>query len=229
VYVDDRGGCGPRHQFRLDHRYARDLLARAGNPKADAVRQVLAMSTEQREAWLEAIIDAEGTRDVRSAAQVSIYHAPGSVLDAIALALYLSGRRPQLLNVRRSAEHAGWQPEMLVRSNTPVVTGAFLRTEPVGRGEVWCVTTELGSWTAREDDHIFLTGNSNAQAGHPSKGLMQTIDSTFNSYKISGHDNIYNPVDNIIAGVRYALSRYGSIGNVPGIVAVHSGRAYVGY
>ena len=71
--------------------------------------------------------------------------------------------------------------------------------------------------------------DSNAQAGHPSKGLMQTIDSTFNSYKISGHDNIYNPVDNIVAGVRYALSRYGSIGNVPGIVAVHSGRSYVGY
>ena len=71
--------------------------------------------------------------------------------------------------------------------------------------------------------------DSNAQAGHPSKGLMQTIDSTFNSYKLAGHDNIYNPVDNIIAGVRYALSRYGSIGNVPGIVAVHNGGHYVGY
>jgi hypothetical protein len=71
--------------------------------------------------------------------------------------------------------------------------------------------------------------DSNAQAGHPSKGLMQTIDSTFNSNALPGHGNIYNPVDNIVAGVRYALSRYGSIGNVPGIVAVHSGRAYVGY
>jgi uncharacterized protein YukE len=71
--------------------------------------------------------------------------------------------------------------------------------------------------------------DSNAAAGHPSKGLMQTIDSTFNSYKLAGHGNIYNPVDNIVAGVRYALSRYRSIGNVPGIVAVHSGRAYVGY
>jgi uncharacterized protein YukE len=71
--------------------------------------------------------------------------------------------------------------------------------------------------------------DSNAQAGHPSKGLMQTIDSTFNSYKLPGHDNIYNPVDNIIAGVRYALSRYGSIGNVPGVAAVHGGGHYVGY
>ncbi|HVV21796.1 MAG TPA: transglycosylase SLT domain-containing protein [Pseudonocardiaceae bacterium] len=71
--------------------------------------------------------------------------------------------------------------------------------------------------------------DSNAQAGHPSKGLMQCIDSTFQAHMLPGHGNIYNPVDNIIAGVRYALSRYGSIGNVPGIRAVHSGHAYVGY
>ena len=71
--------------------------------------------------------------------------------------------------------------------------------------------------------------DSNAQAGHPSKGLMQTIDSTFSAHALPGHGNIYNPVDNIIAGVRYALGRYGSIENVPGIRAVHSGGAYVGY
>jgi LysM repeat protein len=71
--------------------------------------------------------------------------------------------------------------------------------------------------------------DSNAAAGHPSKGLMQTIDSTFNAYKLPGHDNIYNPVDNIIAGVRYAISRYGSISNVPGVVRVHEGLSYVGY
>lgn len=71
--------------------------------------------------------------------------------------------------------------------------------------------------------------DSNAQAGHPSKGLMQCIDSTFNSHSLPGHTNIYNPVDNVIAGVRYALSRYGSIGNVPGIKAVNAGGHYVGY
>jgi len=72
--------------------------------------------------------------------------------------------------------------------------------------------------------------DSNAAAGHPSKGLMQTIDPTFNSYALSGHTNVYNPVDNIIAGTRYALSRYGSLSNVPGIrnILHHSG-GYVGY
>lgn len=71
--------------------------------------------------------------------------------------------------------------------------------------------------------------DSNAAAGHPSKGLMQTIDPTFNSYALSGHTNIYNPVDNIIAGTRYALSRYGSLGNVPGIRGIANHTGYVGY
>ncbi|BDT94053.1 transglycosylase [Nocardia sputorum] len=71
--------------------------------------------------------------------------------------------------------------------------------------------------------------DSNWVAGHPSKGLMQTIDSTFNAYKAPGHDDIWNPVDNIIAGVRYSIDRYGSLGSVPGVAAVNSGGAYQGY
>lgn len=71
--------------------------------------------------------------------------------------------------------------------------------------------------------------DSNWVAGHPSKGLMQTIDSTFNSYKAPGHDDIWNPVDNIIAGVRYSIDRYGSLASVPGVAAVNSGGAYQGY
>ncbi|HWC80363.1 MAG TPA: transglycosylase SLT domain-containing protein [Pseudonocardiaceae bacterium] len=71
--------------------------------------------------------------------------------------------------------------------------------------------------------------DANAAAGHPSMGLMQTIDSTFNAYKLAGHDNIMNPVDNIIAGVRYAIARYGSISAVPGVASVADGGSYVGY
>lgn len=71
--------------------------------------------------------------------------------------------------------------------------------------------------------------DSNAKAGIPSKGLMQTIDPTFNSNKLPGYNDIYNPVHNILAGVRYAIRRYGSIANVPGIRNLNSGRGYVGY
>jgi TP901 family phage tail tape measure protein len=53
--------------------------------------------------------------------------------------------------------------------------------------------------------------DSNAKAGIPSKGLMQVIDPTFNAYKMSGFNNIWNPLDNILASIRYAVSRYGSL------------------
>lgn len=53
--------------------------------------------------------------------------------------------------------------------------------------------------------------DSNAKAGHPSKGLLQTIDSTFRSYMLPGHGNIWNPIDNAIAASRYMAARYGSI------------------
>lgn len=71
--------------------------------------------------------------------------------------------------------------------------------------------------------------DSNAAKGIPSKGLMQTIDPTFNAYSVPGHRDIWNPVDNIVAGVRYAIHRYGSVSNVPGVANLHGGGSYVGY
>ncbi|WP_433784225.1 transglycosylase SLT domain-containing protein [Actinomycetospora sp. CA-101289] len=71
--------------------------------------------------------------------------------------------------------------------------------------------------------------DSNAAKGTPSQGLMQTIGPTFDSYKLEGHDEIKDPIDNIIAGVRYAIDRYGSVSQVPGVEAVARGDAYVGY
>ncbi|WP_255615515.1 lytic transglycosylase domain-containing protein [Saccharopolyspora gregorii] len=71
--------------------------------------------------------------------------------------------------------------------------------------------------------------DSNAAAGTPSKGLMQTIDPTFHSYAVPGHQDIWNPVDNIVAATRYSIDRYGSISNVPGVQGVSSGGSYEGY
>ena len=54
----------------------------------------------------------------------------------------------------------------------------------------------------------------NAMKGTPSKGLMQVIDPTFKAYAMPGfNSNIYDPLSNILASIRYALATYGSLTN----------------
>ncbi|NRD54546.1 transglycosylase SLT domain-containing protein [Corallococcus exiguus] len=79
------------------------------------------------------------------------------------------------------------------------------------------------------DPNAINLWDQNAKDGHPSIGLMQTIQPTFDAYKVPGHDNIRNPVDNIVAAVRYSVDRYGSVSNTPGIQAMNGGSGYVGY
>ena len=56
--------------------------------------------------------------------------------------------------------------------------------------------------------------DSNAKKGIPSKGLMQVIGPTFKSFARPGFDkNIYDPLSNVLASIRYAVSRYGSLAN----------------
>lgn len=62
--------------------------------------------------------------------------------------------------------------------------------------------------------------DSNAQRGTPSVGLMQVIGPTYDAYKHPQHDEgpylhgtSTNPISNILASMRYAVSRYGNLMN----------------
>lgn len=61
------------------------------------------------------------------------------------------------------------------------------------------------------DPNAINLWDSNAAAGIPSKGLMQTIDPTFQSYKDPGYDNIWDPEANLRASMNYAMATYGSL------------------
>lgn len=51
----------------------------------------------------------------------------------------------------------------------------------------------------------------NAQMGDPSRGLLQTIGSTFAAYHIAGTSmNIYDPLANVAAAINYAKHTYGA-------------------
>lgn len=54
--------------------------------------------------------------------------------------------------------------------------------------------------------------DSNAKRGTPSKGLMQVIDPTFRAYARPGYNsNIWDPLSNMLAAIRYTVKRYGSL------------------
>ncbi len=91
--------------------------------------------------------------------------------------------------------------------------------------EIWTIVQK----ESNGDPRAINNWDSNAARGTPSKGLMQCIDPTFQAYKLPGHDDIYNPVDNIIAGVRYTYARYGGFHRHPGLVSMLAGGGYRGY
>ncbi len=79
------------------------------------------------------------------------------------------------------------------------------------------VTRESG-W----NPNITNNWDSNAKAGHPSTGLMQTIPSTFKAHALPGmNNNIHDPLSNLVAGIRYAEHQYGRRG-ISGVARVAS-------
>ncbi|GII60377.1 transglycosylase [Sphaerisporangium krabiense] len=112
-----------------------------------------------------------------------------------------------------------------IRQAVEILKAHGYPVEKMNMNDIWMIIQhESGG-----NPHAINNWDSNAAAGHPSKGLMQTIDPTFSRWSLPGHKNIYDPIDNIIAGVRYAIERYGSVSNVPGVVGRKNGSGYVGY
>jgi TP901 family phage tail tape measure protein len=100
---------------------------------------------------------------------------------------------------------------------TPDLMGWIAQAEQItGVGPGWTggLQTLIGRESGGNPNAINNT-DVNAKNGDPSRGLMQTIGSTFERYRDSSlPDNIYDPVANIVAGINYIKSQYGGIENV---------------
>ena len=55
-------------------------------------------------------------------------------------------------------------------------------------------------------------------AGGYAQGLMQMVPTTFRAYALPGMQDVWSPLDNAVASIRYIRWRYGVPMNIPGIM-----------
>ncbi|WP_189594773.1 hypothetical protein [Streptomyces massasporeus] len=170
ISVRDRGGnILPAYTFRLRRSYVTSLVERSGVMVDGPEKLVLSMSSRQRAAWLEAVIDAEGHHLKAEKADwqdyIRIAQVDGPMQEAIKLAAYLEGYRPTYS--ANSAERNGFKPAGTVGLAKPfVVPSTFNEPKSLGEQPVWAPITELGTWTAGLDGQVFLIGSSGAGQSH---------------------------------------------------------------
>jgi SLT domain-containing protein len=88
------------------------------------------------------------------------------------------------------------------------------------------VLYQMQTESGGDPNAINLT-DTNAAAGDPSRGLLQTIMTTFQAYHVAGtSNNIYDPLANVAAAINYAAHVYGpSLQNASGM-GIGSGHGY---
>jgi len=128
----------------------------------DLTAFVLGLSQEARSAWLDAWFAAEGWFGSGGSTRL-IAQDRGQVFDAIALSVFLEGYMPGITrNAKGSfagSKGNSYNITLLTKTigNTRNCTPVY---EAMGTEPVWCPTTGLGTFVARDSEgKIFLTGN----------------------------------------------------------------------
>lgn len=132
----------------------------------DWVREVCEMSSEERRAFLNGFLIADG--HMTEEGKWCFAQLPNEHFEAVLTASYI--------------EHNGkigvWSgPNRVLRGELNVkghTTGQKLRKESVGKQPVWCLTTENESFVARQGNRITITGNCLMYGGQIGK-LAETL------------------------------------------------------
>jgi len=149
--TDVKHGDGGCLSFTVKSKIFREVWKKSGLKNKTFSDLVLELKPKVRKAWFEAWYKAEGTLGKRIISQNR-----GEKLDAIILTTFLEGYSDVgVSQTDKTAKCRRITWNLLARNpRTSLVI-------PNGRGEVWCPTTTLGSWTARDvQDNVFLTGNT---------------------------------------------------------------------
>jgi hypothetical protein len=158
----------PKVEWHLRSSYSGELIKRSGFAKDGPVPFALSLSPSQRQAFMRGVFGAEGHQEPARMAfgrgpypGSKIYsQADGPQQDAVTLGIYLTGHRPAI-NPWSVASRARFSSSdgANIRECMPRI-GRAITNVAAGHAPVFCVTTDLGSWTARQGRQVWLTGDS---------------------------------------------------------------------
>lgn len=148
--------------YKFDSKPARNFIdrvvgSRRNKHDVDWVSWILSLNHECLEAFLHSFNLADGTMNNRGSGSIAISQNPGNILDAVTLCGVLLGRRVTTARNRKC--------QVATMSNRPYTTAMRL-TKTVSRNtDVFCLTTNNGSFVIRQNGFITITGNCQYGAG----------------------------------------------------------------
>lgn len=150
MFPHTKSQYGNRTQYYIKPQTIREIWNKANLHNVKLADLVLGFDLDQARAFYDACMLAEGYGNKFS-------QNKGDVLEAFQLVAYMCGYQPRL----RFKEVTGaGNDHYVVYSHSPTVTGQRLKKIQQKNQAVWCVQTELGTWTAKQNDQIALTGNT---------------------------------------------------------------------
>ena len=170
-----------------------------GDHKENLCQWVLSLNTKHVEMFFKIFNKAEGsfTNDTWVVTQKHGYTA-----DAYRLAAFLCGK-----HITTNEYKEGGMSKYRVRKKS-YVTAQKLVVKNVGTTDVWCPTTDYGTWvTQDENGSVIVTGNSNYGRGVPSiaADLQMPIDSA--QYVYDQYMGSYEGLRNWQQKVRHSVGR----------------------
>lgn len=157
------GWCNDYYVWRFKASFARPWMERLGiRSRGDAIAAVTRMTTESRWAMLEAMMLANGhDAALGPSGQIHKTFTTGhqEVMDAFQALCQLLGQDtgPMYYN--------GPNALKVTLRRSQGVQAAALRVTQEAIEDVWCPTTDFGSWVCRLDGVVTITGNSAEELG----------------------------------------------------------------
>ena len=128
------------------------------NKKENHCSKVLDMTHDQRVAWLDGFMLADGHLIERGDPHWMGSQNRGEIFEAVLLCSYMV--HDKIIRVKESKpNYKGNIMGHVTLSNSKYRSGLKNSIEFVGKEPVWCVTTELDSWVMKQEDTINITGN----------------------------------------------------------------------